>query len=518
MNKTTSWLLAGCLLACGEATQGERGPAGPTGPTGATGPQGPQGTMGTSGIGAGDVSISAVSPSIVSGARVSTLVVSGFGSHFKAGTTTVTFSDTNIKVTKVDVASPTYLRVTIDVLVQTTMGAKDLTVTTPGAGTAGADEKLIVQGGLIVQPTLLAEIPTGQNQPSSVPQGGLATVRFRNLDYRDNLFDALNTRPTLGIANVVGLTVAPPITSMVDATTFTGYALVDALPAAGGLQVGLASMTPLGMSVGFISDSADTKAPQVTTRPAVPLTLGSGLDNQKIAAPNQTALYKVVTPADNYVVLVRLDTLGSALQFGATLPPRVIGQQAPTTGRFAEGSPFDSSRTVSGPTLVAHNALLFVPKGGDTYLALYTDNLSGGANHSYKITPKAAVGTVVSLKEPATPDTSATPLISNLMVDKSYYAIDGMVDDVTDVDYIRFTPGKMGTNRLYVAASTASGGQLSVGLYDMNCTTAIAGGMPRVAQGAVSYEEDVTSGNSYCVKVTGAAKTPYTLVITQDLP
>ncbi len=520
MKKTLGWLcLASSIVACGEPVEGPRGAQGPTGPAGPQGPMGSMGLPGGSGTGSTDVSISAITPSMVPGARTATLVVSGFGTHFKAGTTTVAFNDMNIKVTKVDVASATYLRVTVDVTALATMGNKDLTVTTPGAGMGGAEEKLTVQGGVVVTPTLMAELPLGQNMPASVPQGGLATVRFRNLDYRDNLFDPMNTRSLLGLSSVVGLVAPASANAVVDPTTFGGLVLVDALPPAGGLQVGLTSQTPLGQSLNFISDPMDTKTPQVTARTPTALNDKSDSTNQSIPAPSSTTLYKFSTPADNYIVLTRLHgmPLGSALRFGAVPPPRVIGQMAPATGRFAEGMPFDTSRSIDMMgLLVAHNFLTYVPKGGDLYFAVYTDNLTGSANHSYTILPKRVVGAAISVKEPTTPDTPANPLLKNLAVDKAFYATDGMIEDASDADYITLKPATNGT--LYFAATTNTGGSLSVQLLDMNCTAPVGVNGMRMANGAAGQEETVSSAITYCLKVAGQAKTPYTLILTQDIP
>ena len=518
MKKTLGWLfLASSIAACGEPVEGPRGAQGPTGPAGPQGPMGAMGLPGSSGVGGTDVSISAITPSMVPGARTATLVVSGFGTHFKAGTTTVSFSDTNIKVTKVDVASATYLRATVDVTALASMGNKDLTVTTPGAGVGGAEEKLTVQGGLVVTPTLMAELPVGQNMPAAVPQGGLTTVRIRNLDYRDNLFDAMNTRALLGVSSVVGLVPPASANALVDATTFAGLVLVDALPPVGGLQLGLTSQTPLGQSLNFISDPADAKAPQITARTPIALNDKSDSTNQSIPGPSQTTLYKFSTPADNYIVLTRLHTLGSALRFGAVPPPRVIGQTAPTSGRFAEGMAFDTSRSIDTMgLLVAHNFLTYVPKGGDVYFAVYTDNLTGSANHSYTILPKRVVGNAFSVKEPTTQDTPANPLLKNLTIDKSFYAADGMIEDASDADYITLKPATMGT--LYFSATTNTGGQLSVQLLDMNCTAPVGVNGMRTANGAASQEETVSPAITYCLKVSGQAKTPYTLIVTQDIP
>ena len=514
MKKTLGWLLASSIVACGEPVEGPPGKQGPAGPQGAMGAMGQPGTSTTSTINA---SISVISPSMVASGRAATLTISGVASNFKPGVTTVSFTDTNIKATKVEVANATYLRVTLDVSTQTTLGNKDLSVVTPGGGAGGAEERLTVQGGLVVTPTLLAELPAGQNMPATVTQGGLATVRFRNLDYRDNLFDPMNTRGLLGVSSVVGLVAPATANAQIDPTTFAGLVLVDALAPVGGLQAGVTSLSPIGQPLNYVSDPADAKAPQVTAGTLVTLNDKSDSTNQTISGPSKTVLYKFTTPADNYIVLTRLHTLGPSLRFGAVPPPRVIGQTAPTSGRFAEGMPFDSSRSIDMMgTLVAHNFLSLAPKSGDVYFAVYTDNLTGSANHSYTILPKRVVGTAVSVKEPTTPDTPANPLLKNLAVDKALYATDGMIEDAVDADYITVKPATKGT--LYFAATTNSGNQLSVQLLDMNCTAPVGVNGMRIANGAAAQEETVDNAVTYCIKVAGQAKTPYTLILTQDIP
>lgn len=516
MQRTLFGLLAvGLFVGCTPGQTGPTGPVGPTGATGATGMMGVQGPPGTGGGGtAGDAaSLSALSPMQVAAGRTVTLMVSGVGSHFKTGMTTLTFGDMGIKVIKVEVGSATNLRATVEVTGQALLGAKNVTVTTTGAAMGGTDEVLVLQGGLLVQATLLAEIPSGQQVASTVPQGGLAMIRYRNLDYRENPFDLMNTRPSLGAAMPYGVTV--PTMGFVDSTTYSGLNLIDALAPAGGLMVGISTLTPIGQTVMYLSDSQDTKAAQVTARMAAALTAGAGLTNQSIAANFQTALYKLVSPADNYVAQLRLDNLGTGLLGGAVAAPRVIGYQAPTTGRFAEGMPLDTSATIVGATLQARNGVVYLPKAGDYYFALYTDNLMGSMDHKFQITPKYVAGTVTQIKEPMVSDTPAQP-IATLTLDKSYYATDGMIDDAMDVDYIKIMPSR--TGRVYVSAATASGAALGVGLFDMNCVNAIGFAGMRTAAGASSQEEAVTMGNTYCIKVTGAAKTAYTLVVTQDLP
>jgi hypothetical protein len=255
----------------------------------------------------------------------------------------------------------------------------------------------------------------------------------------------------------------------------------------------------------------------VTARTPMALNAGAGLTNQSIAAANSTALYKYTSPADNYVATLGLSGLGAGLLPVLVAAPRVIGNLAPTTGRFAEGLPFDTSGTVTGGTmLTARNTAVYLPKAGDYYFALYTDNLSGSAAHSYTLTLKAAAGTKVSLVEPPTPDSAASP-VASITVNAPFYAIDGAIDFAGDVDYIRFQPGAGG--RVYASAATPSGANIAVGLYAMDCVTPLSiFSTSRVGQGASSQEEAVNMGNVYCARVSGPDLTAYQLTITQDLP
>lgn len=450
---------------------------------------------------------------MIPSARAATLAISAVGSHFKAGTTTVTFNDVNVVATKVDVGSATNLRVQVALTAQALMGPHDVTVVTPGALTGGAEERLVLQGGLTVQPTLFPDLQSGMTTAATAPQGGLTQVLVRNLDYRSNPFDLDTTRPISGVALPLGLLTPPMVT--INATTFGTLAIVDALAPVGGLSVGLASTNPLGQTVQFASDPADTRATQVTARLPVVLNAAAGVTNQKIATPNSTVLYKYTSPADNYVATLSLSTIGTGLLGGVSAAPRVLGYQAPTTGRFAEGFPLDTSATVSMPsmTLVGRNVAVYLPKAGDNYFVLYPDNLTGSDNHTYTLTLNAGAGTAVSLVEPVTPDTTTSPLTA-VTLDKHYYATDGQIDVAGESDYIRVLPGKSGP--IYASVSTNTGAMIGIGLYAMNCTTPINTSGLRIAQGASSQEEMVTAGNQYCVRISGPVKTSYQLVLTQD--
>ena len=101
------------------------------------------------------------------------------------------------------------------------------------------------------------------------------------------------------------------------------------------------------------------------------------------------------------------------------------------------------------------------------------------------------------MKEPTTPDTPGNPLLKNLTIDKAFYATDGMIEDMTDADYITFKPATMGT--LYFAASTVTGGQLTVQLLDMTCSTMVGVNGARTANGAAAQEETVNPAVTYCL-------------------
>ncbi|MFO0574364.1 MAG: hypothetical protein U1A78_10210 [Polyangia bacterium] len=521
--------LAVGLGGCGSSEgmigpQGPQGPQGLKGDPGATGATGATGAMGTTGAtgpkgdpGTADPSLSAVTPSGVFGARTAVLTLVGFGTHFKAGSTTVDFGDTNVKISKVDVGSATNLRVAVDVTAQAQIGAHTLTVTTPGAGTGGTDEKVTLASGFFVDASLVHELPAGVLTAPSVPQGGLATALVRNLDYRDNPFDKAGTVVVSGLTPLINLPMPPA--PFVDATTYSSFGLVDALAtAATGLAVQLSSRTPLGTSLGYISDAKDQRAPQVTARTPFAVMLGTVHDMQQLAAPSTTALYKVTAAADNYVAQISLTNLGTALKGTVFMqPPRVLGYVAPASGRFADGAPLDTGYNLDATgNFVGRDALVLLPKMGDSYLALYTSDLSGSDKHGFSLRVKAAAGTSVALTEPAGGDSAMTPAATIATLDKPYYSTDAAIDQLTDVDYVKVTPSKAG--KIYAAVSNTTGAMISVGLYEADCSTLVDSAAMANGPAAASAQATAVMGKSYCIRVTGPAKTPYQLVVSPDLP
>lgn len=528
MRKTLPFMLMGCLAACGpnqggtgasgqDGAQGPAGPAGPAGPQGPQGQPGPKGDPGTPGTGGTvDSSLSSISPPSILGVRPVTVVITGVGSHFKAGVTKVDFGDPAI-MTKVTVGSATNLSVALTLLPSAAIGPHNVTVTTPGAGAAGADEQLMLQSGLTVEASLYSELPAGLTAAPSVPQGGLVTVQLRNLDYRNNPFDPASVRPTGGIQTLLAL--ASPPTPYLNTTTYGNLGLVDALaPAGTGLGMTLSTLTPLGTAVQFVSDVKDPNAPQVTATTPVVLNAGAPVGNQMIVANNRTVLYRFTAPADNYVTQLTLSGLGSGLLGGVTAAPRVQGYMAPTSGRFADGLPIDTSATVMAGMLQGRNTVLYMPKIGDYYFAVFTDNLSGSMNHSYTMLAKTALGTSVSIKEPTGGDTAASP-VATVMLDKYYYATDGAIDAIGDVDYVRFTAAK--TGRVYATVQNSTGARIGVGIYALDCTTVVDSNAVLPANpppGAMSQETTVTMGTQYCARISGPTAAAYQLQLAQDLP
>ena len=529
MRRTLAFLLVGAVAGCGPTTgtggtngangsqgaQGPAGPAGPTGPQGTPGTTGPKGDTGATGTGSTtDASLSSIIPAAVLGARPIAVTIAGVGTHFKAGMTTVDFGDTAI-VPTVTVGSTTNLSVALTLAQTAVIGPHTVTVTTPGAGAAGAPEVVTLMAGLNVKASLYSELPAGVVTTPSVQQGGLITVQLRNLDYQDNSFDPATVRPAGGVVSLPALAL-PPM-PFINSTTYGNLGLVDALATpATGLAMTLSSVNPLGMAVRFVSDPKDPNAPKVVATTPVVLNAGAGVNNQMIAATNGTVLYKFTTPADNYVTQLNLSGLGTGLLGGAKAAPRVQGYMAPTTGRFADGLPLDTSATIVTGMLQGRNTIMYMPKAGDYYFAVFTNNLSGSTNHTYTVKAKTTIGTAVALKEPATGDSPASPL-ANVTLGQYYYGTDGAIDTAGEYDYVKFTAAV--TGRVYATVQTPTGAQIGVGLYSSDCTTVIdTDAVLLAAAGAMSQETAVTMGVQYCAKITSSVATPYQLQLAQDLP
>ena len=209
-----------------------------------------------------------------------------------------------------------------------------------GRGDGGADEKPLAQGGVLVTPTLMAELPNraeharrgaaGRPDDGSHPQPGLPRQPVRSDEH---------ARPAGRVGG--GGSRRSGDGELDGRSDDVWRAGAGRCAAAGGRAAVWAELADAaGQPLAFISDPADAKAPQITARPPIGLNDKSDSTNQTIPGPSQSTLYKFSTPADNYVVLTRLHTLARRCALRAVSPPRVIGQLAPTNGRFAEGMPF----------------------------------------------------------------------------------------------------------------------------------------------------------------------------------
>ena len=117
MKKTLSFLMMAMLAAC-------QGPAGEKGEAGLMGDKGDKGDKGdTNSGGGGTAALAALTPSAMFPGRTAVMQLSGVATHFQS-TSSVTFDDPAIKVTKVDVGSNSNLRLMVEVGVDAKLGAR----------------------------------------------------------------------------------------------------------------------------------------------------------------------------------------------------------------------------------------------------------------------------------------------------------------------------------------------------------------------------------------------------------
>jgi hypothetical protein len=366
-------------------------------------------------------SLSGIMPGTAYLGRTFDVMISGNGTHF-AGQPTVSFSDPAIKSTKVDVLSPTSLRATIEMGEGAISGTTDVIVTTPGQGSI-PEERATLQGGLIVSAPLKYEIG------GTVPQGGLLDFVLTNLD-KDNPF----TGPA-AIFESGGVAVRY---TEVAAGRIAGTLLVDPLAPVGKLRLKLRARNPRGELLGFVASPDDPMAPAVTPAPQVlALTIGQVAGDEAIRAPRQTNVYRATVPGKDHVYFLNMKTVGGALR--TTTGARLIGAIAPGSGKFGEGSTFDTSFnafSING----GRGAIGLVPsQGGEIFFAIHTSDFSGGASeYGYTLQYEAQPGTAFSMKEPAAPDSPKTPLASIEMDTAPFFATDGAIDTPGDADYVLF--------------------------------------------------------------------------------
>jgi len=504
---TVGLALVGFFAGCGEPAPGEKGDPGLTGDKGDKGEKGEKGEPGMSGT--VDPAVSLLTPPSLFAGRNALVQVSGVSTHFAAGST-VDFGDAAIKVNKVEAGSNANLRISVTVGADAKLGPHDVTVASPPTGAMGGPETVTLKGGFTVLPSLAMEAPPMGTMVATAPQGGLVDIAVKNLDLRENPFSQFGiTRFTNGASSV-----GTPSTRT---DRFAVLALVDALAPAGGLRVSVGSGDSPDSLTYYTSDPSDAAAIKVTARMATELKAGMAVASQSIGAKNGTVLYKLTTTADNSVVQLAFTGLGAGLSGVAS--PRLIGAQAPASGKFGDGRSFDTSATpvTMGMGIAARNGFMLLPKMGDAYFSVYASDFSGGMTHTFTTTAKVAAGTALSsLVEPMGGDSEMKPIATIMTLDKPYFGLDGAADAAYDQDFIKFTPKT--TGRVYVIVNTTVGVSMGLGLRQGDCTSILAASKYS-ATGTVFNETDVTAGTAYCVRVAGDGKpTPYQVIITQALP
>ena len=483
----TSGLFFPLLFSCGS---GEPGAIGPQGEPGVQGPTGPQGPPGTPGVPA--PTLTGISPLAVFPDRTVTMQLSGIGTHFGKDTT-LRFNDAAITVGKLTVGSAGYLQAEVQVGADAVFGPHDITVESAGVDPSGMPtgnrEKATLLGALQVAPSLLAD---ANGTTAKVTQGGLLDFSLLNLD-RDTPF-AGTARLSSG---------ARALYTSALGGRLSGYGLVDALAPAGGLAL-RAAFDKGGATVTFIASPGAPATPQVETRAAKLLTLGTATTGETLAAPRQTNLYKLSTSADAQVaVLSFATTLGLSTN-------TVAGAAAPASGKWNDGQFYYCSANMAAQT-----ALVWLPNKGDQYLTVLAASLGGAADYGYGITARAAAAKTFTTKEAAMmADTPASPL-ATVMVDSPQRSSDGALDSPADVDYIRFQVAKAG--RIYVQAVAPGQGlgtpAITVALLQSDCVTPLAPPRP------VQQEAAVMDGVSYCAVLASPSSYAgsYQLILAQDL-
>lgn len=498
MKRTLGFLMICALAAC-------EGPAGDKGDTGLTGDKGTMGDKGDKGDpGSVPAALGSLTPSTAFPGRTVMMQLAGVATHFSA-TSSVTFDDPAIKVTKVELGGNANLRLTVEIGLEAKMGAHDVTISSPPTAPEGGSEELKLKGGLLIQPSLALELASGTTMAPTVMQGGLVDVAVKNLDYRDNPFWSLSrfTGPTSSVNTVNASTVR-----------MAGTVIVDALAPAGTLAVGGSTVGPFGNTIYYVSDPSDAAAPQVKARAATALTLGTAKTGESVSDKRASNLYKFTTAADSQVVHMQFTSLGTGW-VGGWNPVRPIGYTAPASGKWSEGQAFDTWATGTMAT-TARNVLQIVPKKGDGYVAVLASDLSGSMAHTYSVTAKAGTAAQMSsLKEPAMGDSTTSPVATIMSLDKAYYGQDGAIDVANEDDYIKFTVKSAG--KVYVQVSAAAGPNIGVGLRDATCAAVIMS-TQYSRLGAMGFELDAKAGDTLCLRVNGdTANIPYSLIITPAL-
>lgn len=444
--------------------------------------------------------ISAMTPSTAFLGRTTEVMISGAGTHF-AGTPKIEFNDPAIRTPRVEVLSPTSLRVAIEITEEANAGPHDVIVTTIGLGDA-KNEVVTLKGGLVATAPLKHEAAG-----TTVTRGGLVDFIVTNQD-KDNGFGSAPVFLSGGVAAKIS-----EITPM----RLAGTVLVDPLAPIGPLKLRFSAKNARGESLSYVAASEDPAAPKVTEAPAtLQLTPGKVEGNEAIRAPHGSNLYKAAIPTENSVFFLSMATVGAQLK--STSGARLVGAMAPPSGRFGDGVTFE---TTYDNVAAGRAAVGLARSAGDAFFAVYSSDLSGGpADYNYSIKLGVAKATLFNMKEPSPVDGPSNPVATiELLENSPAYAVDGAIDSRDDADYVIFTPAKAG--RIFVAAlPVESAVPLNVAVFGndpgvANCSAFVAGGL-----GTKQAEIRATAGTPYCARVntTTPMTTKYTLVISPELP
>jgi hypothetical protein len=369
------------------------------------------------------------------------------------------------------------------------------------AATGGTIETAKLAGGFTVMASLMLEAPQSLPLVTQIEQGGMVTVRAKNLDYRDNPFTPGTSYETYLSSGAVE---TDGVLNSTSAVVHESIGLVDALASTtAGLAVGVSTRNVLGNVVRYVSDPADMSAPRPVGRTPVTLIQATPLNSLAFPGDRTTGFFKVTTQADSQVAWLSFTGLGASLT--GAFAPRLVGRAAPASGRWSDGVPFDSS-TGTGQ----RNGLVLLPKAGNSFFVVHPDDVRGGTMYTYSLTAKTTAAAMLSGKEPAIPDTATTPIADLPTLDKPYYVLDGRIDRVNDTDYYKFKAAK--TGRIFAQVNSTDVLEIEMGLTDSTCGTATA----QLTVTALGAELAATAGTTYCITVSGEQPMGYQLIFSQD--
>lgn len=309
------------------------------GSDGAQGPAGPAGEKGESA--AGEPTFGAVVPAAGYLDREETVVVTAAGAKFDANAPQLDFG-AGVKVSDVQVISPTSVSVKLTIDKAAATGAHDVKITAGGKTVTGAKAFLV---GAPIAVTL--------DKPLS--QGGLGKVTIKNLD-RSSAFGVADNLKLEG----TGFQAA----GFLLATATDAQALVLAEPTASGkTAITLSNMAGEDAIRTFLS------APEVvsyTPRTATQLTIGTPKTGENLAKALDTGLYKFSNAATG-IVSIDVTVKGSDIQPGFYF--------LPASGKFDDALRVTSATSLQLPVGAAASQ--------DFFLMVVDPAATGGSASKY---------------------------------------------------------------------------------------------------------------------------------------